>query len=137
MTTVLIIDDSRFAAETIAQMLQLLDYQVETVYGPRQALESLAHQLPDVILTDLHMPGVEGADICRYIRRDPRWVNVPIIAMSSDTQPELLEKIKAAGANGFLAKPVELDSLEATLKEILNPLPHPAAPPAPSGSAPA
>jgi CheY-like chemotaxis protein len=71
-----------------------------------------------VILLDLHMQGVDGVEVCRYIRRDPRFTHVPVLAISSDTQETMIARIRAVGANGFLAKPIELEALERALTQL-------------------
>jgi CheY-like chemotaxis protein len=115
----LVVDDVRMAAATIAKALNLLGYETEVAYGPRPALESLAHRLPDVILLDINMPGIDGVEVCRYLRRDPRTAKIPIIAISSETQEETVAQVRKAGANAFLPKPLDIDALESTLKQIL------------------
>lgn len=113
---ILIIDDSRDTADTLAQMLKLLGHAVTVALGPRPATALLAKQIPQLIMLDINMPGMDGLEFCRYLRRDPQTAQVPIISMSSDTQPKLAEEAKAAGANAFLPKPIELEALETALQ---------------------
>jgi CheY-like chemotaxis protein len=115
----LVVDDTRIAATTIAQALTLLGYQAEVAYSPRVAIESISKRLPDVILLDINMPGIDGVEVCRYLRRDPHTENVPIVAMSSEAEEETVDRVYEAGANAFLAKPIDIDILERTLNRIL------------------
>jgi CheY-like chemotaxis protein len=115
----LVVDDARLAAATIAKTLNLLGYDTEVAYGPRPAIESLTLRLPDVILLDINMPGIDGVEVCRYLRRDPRTAKIPIIAISSEAQEETVARVRKAGANAFLPKPIDIDTLEKTLKGIL------------------
>jgi len=115
----LIVDDVRVAANTIAQTLELLGYETQVAYGPRPAIESLARRIPDVILLDINMPGIDGVEVCRYLRRDPRTAHVPIIAMSSEVQEPTITQIRKAGANFFLSKPLDMDALDSVLKHVL------------------
>lgn len=119
----LVIDDSRDTADSLVQMLNLLGYQAKVAYGPLTAIERVTQRFPDVILLDIHMQGVDGIEICRYIRRDPRTAHVPILLMSTDTQPALIARARAAGANDFLSKPVDLDELERALNGLETPRP--------------
>ena len=114
----LVIDDARVAATSIAQTLELLGYETEIAYGARTATESVAQRVPDVILLDINMPGVDGVEVCRYLRREPRTAKTLIIAMSSEAQNEVIDQVYAAGANVFLPKPIEIDALERTLKDF-------------------
>jgi CheY-like chemotaxis protein len=118
MPSAFIVDDHRETAELVAELLASLGYETTISLGPLQALESLAGPAPapDVILLDLHLQGLEGDEVCRYIRRDPHLAHVPVLAISFDTQPALLERARAAGADDFLPKPIQADSLAAALE---------------------
>lgn len=116
MPVAYVIDDNRVLADSLAQWLGLLSYDAYVLLGPLPAIEALAHRVPEVIFLDIHMQGMDGVEVCRYIRRDPRLAAVPVIAISTDTQPGLIERVRQAGANGFLAKPVDYDALEEVLR---------------------
>ena len=115
----LVVDDTRIAATTIAQALTLLGYRAQVAYSPRVAIESIFKRVPDVILLDINMPGIDGVEVCRYLRRDPHTEKVPIVAMSSEAQEETVDRVYEAGANAFLAKPIDIDILERALNRIL------------------
>ena len=114
----LVVDDVGVTATAVAQMLELLGYEVQVAYGPRPAIESLLRRTPDVILLDINMPGIDGAEVCRYLRRDPRTAQIPIIAMSTETQEETVARVREAGANVFLPKPIDIDTLEKALRAL-------------------
>jgi len=116
----LVVDDARVAANTIAQALELIGYEAQVAYGSRPALELVAQRIPDVILLDINMPGIDGVEVCRYLRRDPRTAQVPIIAVSSETQEAMVDQAYEAGANAFLSKPIDIDALEKVLEQVLS-----------------
>ncbi len=118
MPDALVIDDNNEVADGLRGMLAMLGYGVRVALGPRPALEALAQRVPEVIFLDIHMPGLDGVEICRYIRRDPRTARVIIVAISSDNQPSLIVRARNAGADGFLAKPIDLAELEDVTEEI-------------------
>jgi CheY-like chemotaxis protein len=117
--TALVVDDNRETADGIVKMLSLLDFQARPVYSPRLAIESMTHGLPHLLVLDVHMQGVDGGEVIRFIRRDPLLAAVPILAVSSDTQETIVDRILKAGADAFLPKPVDFDDLEKTVAEIL------------------
>jgi CheY-like chemotaxis protein len=119
--TALVVDDNRDTADSIAKMLSLLGFQAKPVYSPRQAIEAMSRGLPSLLVLDIHMQGVDGGEVIRFIRRDPMLAPVPILAVSSDTQDAIVAGVLAAGANAFLAKPIEFDALEETLGRIVKP----------------
>jgi len=113
-----VIDDNRETAESLAQWLSLFNYETRVALGPLPAIEALSRRVPDVIFLDIHMQGMDGVELCRYIRRDPRTAEVAIIGVSSDTQPTLVDRVRLAGANGFLGKPLEFEALEDVLRAV-------------------
>jgi CheY-like chemotaxis protein len=115
-----IVDDNRMIASSLTQMLNLLGYEAKAAYGAMMAIQQLAQRVPDVILMDLHMQGLNGIDLCRHLRQDVHLRHVPILAMSSDNQPALIASIREAGASLFLPKPIEIEALEKALLEIEN-----------------
>lgn len=117
--TALVVDDNRETADGIVKMLTLLGFQARPVYSPRLAIENMSHALPTLLVLDVHMQGVDGGEVIRFIRRDPLLAPVPILAVSSDTQDAIVSGIIKAGANAFLPKPVEFDALEETLGRIV------------------
>jgi CheY-like chemotaxis protein len=119
--TALVVDDNRDTADGIVKMLSLIGYQARPVYSPRLAIETMSRGLPTLLVLDIHMQGVDGGEVIRFIRRDPMLASVPILAVSSDTQDAIVAGVLAAGANAFLAKPVEFDALEETVNRIVKP----------------
>ncbi len=114
----LVIDDSRETADSLVMMLGLLGYQAKVAYGALTAITKFTQRFPDVILLDIHMAGMDGVEVCRFIRRDPRTAHLPVLAMSSDNQPALIASVREAGADAFLAKPISLEALEQVLREL-------------------
>ena len=118
--TALVVDDNRETADGIVKMLSLLGFTARPVYSPRLAIETMTRQgLPHLLVLDVHMQGVDGGEVIRFIRRDPLLSAVPILAVSSDTQDVIVTGILSAGADAFLPKPVEYDDLEKTLEKII------------------
>ena len=114
-----VVDDSLVSLEAVAKMLSLMDVEAVKCPGPREALERLAKEVPDFMVLDVNMPGVSGLEVLGYIRRDPRTADMPIIVLSSDSQPIDRERAIAAGANIFLAKPVSFEELELAINDAL------------------
>jgi len=113
-----VIDDNRLIAKSLMQMLELLGYEAQAAYGSLAGIQALGQIVPDIILLDLHMQGVNGVEVCRYIRRDPRLAKVPVLAISSDNQETMIAGVREAGANAFLGKPIAFEALEKVLKHI-------------------
>lgn len=116
----IVVDDSRQTADSLAQMLGLLAFDVQTCYSPRQALETFETAEPDLVLLDINMPGINGFEVLGFFRRDPRLEKVPVIFVSTEAQQENIDRAIEGGAAGFLAKPLDMDSLESALSEIFD-----------------
>jgi CheY-like chemotaxis protein len=117
MTTALVIDDNREAADSVVQMLELLDVEAQAAYGPRAAMLLLKDFTPDIIYMDINMPGIDGFEVTSYLRRFPRMQDVPIVFITSDDQPETAGKVRKTGALLIIVKPATLDALELSLRK--------------------
>jgi CheY-like chemotaxis protein len=117
MASALVIDDNRQAADSLCQLLDLLDVSAEASYGPRAAMLALNTTLPRVIFLDINMPGVDGFEVLAYLRRDPRLDETPVIVVTSDDQPETRRKALKLGAIGVIIKPATFGILESLLRQ--------------------
>jgi len=115
---VMVIDDNRLVADSLVKMLALLGHEAQAAYGSMAALQAIAQHTPDMVLTDIHMQGLNGVELCRYLRHDSHLLNVPIVAMSTDNQPAMIAGAREAGADGFLPKPIEMEALEKVIQQI-------------------
>jgi CheY-like chemotaxis protein len=117
MASALVIDDNRQAADSLCQLLELLEVSAEASYGPRAAMLALNTSIPGVIFLDLHMPGVDGFEVLAYLRRDPRLDLTPVIVITSDDQPETRRKALKLGAIDVIIKPARFSILETVLHQ--------------------
>ncbi len=115
MPTALVVDDNRHTADILCEMLSFLGIEARPAYGPRAALLSLKEATPDAIFLDLNMPGIDGFEIMAYLRREPRFRDVPVVVVTSDDQPETALKARRTGALWVLVKPPTIEALERVL----------------------
>jgi twitching motility two-component system response regulator PilH len=112
MSEGLIIDDNRQTADALQQMLQILELPARVAYGSSAAMAVLGGIIPRFVCLDINMPGVDGTEVLAYIRREPRFMKVPVIVITSDDQPETRQYVMRGGAQAMLIKPVTIDALE-------------------------
>jgi CheY-like chemotaxis protein len=116
---IIVVDDDRHTARYMADMLRMLGHTVITLYTPRSAMRQLNEVVPDVIFVDINLPGIDGLEVCRYLRRDPTTAEVPIIVVSANGETAYKEAAAAAGSNLYLVKPVMLEDLEGALTRVV------------------
>ena len=102
---VLIVDDDDGARLTIKYIVESSQYQARTAAGGHDALEMVQDKLPDIIILDLVMPGMDGYEVCRRLKADPKFAEIPVIFLSGLISAE--EKVKAFEAGGvdYIVKP--------------------------------
>ena len=117
---VLVVDDVPFNRDIALVMLHRLGHQVVLADDGTAAVAAAATQDFDVILMDLHMPGMDGIEVMTRIRRlpQPRRARVPVIAMTADLTPGSQKRCRDAGVIEILGKPVSIDTLRKTLEIV-------------------
>ncbi|MDX2240098.1 MAG: response regulator [Leptolyngbyaceae cyanobacterium bins.302] len=118
--TILIVDDTPSEIELISHYLQESGYHVIGAINANTALEqAIAHQ-PDVIITDVVMPGMSGFELCRSLKRNPTTEKVPIIICTSKSQEiDRLWGMKQ-GADFYLTKPFTREQLLRAVQTVVN-----------------
>jgi len=111
---VLAVDDDPATVEAIRAMLGTA-FDVVTLTEPLRFWDVLEDCHPDVVLLDLNMPVVNGIELCRTLRADPRWSRIPVLFLTSVNDPETMARIFAVGADDFLTKPVREIELAARI----------------------
>jgi len=118
MSYVLVVEDNPRTAKAISDMVELIGWEVHITHSPRAAMQQIQLRLPALILLDFNIPGVDGLEVCRYIRRDPTAGEVPVVFISAESDPAIIAEAKRAGANDYLVKPVDIEALENILKGL-------------------
>jgi CheY-like chemotaxis protein len=101
---VLVVDDHRDQCEALARLLRVHGLSTACAVGGAAALEHLAGRTPDLILLDLMMPGMDGREVLRRIRSDPRTADVPVVVFSAMPEPDGRERAMRAGATDYWVK---------------------------------
>ena len=116
---IVIVEDEPDTAEMFAEMMRLNGFIVKKVYGGTPALALISHDIPDAVVLDVMMPDLSGLEVLRYLRRDPRLKNIPVIVVSAKSLPSDIKDGLEAGANKYLTKPVAFQDLNAAVQRVI------------------
>jgi PAS domain S-box-containing protein len=116
---VLIIEDNTDAADSLRDVLAFGEHEVEVAYNGPQGIAKAQEFLPEIVLCDIGLPGMDGYAVARAFRAESALRGAFLVALSGYALPEDLERAQAAGFNRHLAKPPSLEKLEEILAEVL------------------
>ncbi len=116
----LVVDDEPNLLRAVAVCLRAAGYDVTTARGGAEALIRVAERLPDLIVSDIRMPGMDGYTLARHLRSSPRTELIPIVFLTA--KDETADRIVGfrSGVDAYLTKPFEPDELVAVIANILN-----------------
>lgn len=113
--TILAVDDEQIILNSISIVLELDGYQVKTAYNPLQALQMMRHEPPQLIISDINMPKMNGFEFYRRIRENQDWDTIPFIFLSTqDTKEDIRDGYKL-GADHYLPKPFTAEDLRVAV----------------------
>ncbi|MDO6385830.1 MULTISPECIES: response regulator [Uliginosibacterium] len=120
MKSILLVDDSATVLLSTSSILAKAGYEVSKAASGDEALGKLNSGLkPNLVITDLNMPGMNGLEFIRAVRQLPLFKFVPILFLTTESQQSKRAEAKAAGASGWLVKPVTADELLGTIKLVM------------------
>ena len=117
---ILIVDDDKEIVEVLSQMLPSNRYQTEKAFDGFEAGGKVMQFMPDLMILDLYMPGIDGFEVCRRVKKNSDTSHIKIMALTGFDTPENKDRIMKAGADGYMAKPVYKDELIQKIEDILN-----------------
>jgi len=117
---VLLVEDDRVGRQLFAALLENAGYQVVEAHNGLQALERAVDLRPDIVVTDLNIPGIDGYELTRRLKSDPRTDAIPILAVTGyvafTREPGRAER---AGCNAILPKPCSAEDLEHAIQSLI------------------
>jgi two-component system chemotaxis response regulator CheY len=116
---VIVVDDSQTIREQVAAALRPAGFDiVEAVDGLHGA--EVIERTPDaaLVICDVNMPRRDGLELLEDLRKDDRWKTLPFLMLTTEGQPQLIERARAQGAKGWLVKPFKADLLVAAVKKL-------------------
>jgi two-component system response regulator MprA len=114
---ILVVDDDRAVREAIRRTLTLDGYEVQTAPDGEQAIELIVREPPDAVVLDIGLPGIDGLEVCRRLRRLGNRVAI-LILTARDVVSDRIDGLDA-GADDYLVKPFDIGELQARLRALL------------------
>jgi len=116
---ILVVEDAPDNQVLVEQVFQDSGYRVTCIQDGQAALDWLETNLPDLILLDLSLPEIDGWEVARQLKASDRTAKIPIIAVTAHAMKGDKEVAIAAGCDDYLTKPLDIDLLEASVKQWL------------------
>lgn len=120
MTSILVVDDSPTIRTTVEWLLSNSGYNVRIAHDGLSALNALREFDPDLVLLDIRLPHVDGYQLCKLIRRNPRYAMVPIVMLSGLSSRSHIQCALDAGADDYVVKPIQDEVLLNTIQQQLS-----------------
>jgi two-component system, cell cycle response regulator DivK len=116
---ILVVEDNPLNLKLIRDVLSVLGYDVVAATSGEDGVR-LAHEcVPDLVLMDLQLPGIDGVEALRRLRRDPAVADTPVVAVTAFAMTEDRERAYANGFDGYLAKPISIRSLPSQVARFI------------------
>ncbi|MFA5157317.1 MAG: response regulator [Candidatus Omnitrophota bacterium] len=116
---ILLVDDEPDIVTTIKMRLEATGYEVTVATDGNTAYNKAKSENPDLIILDLMLPDMDGYQVCRLLKFDQRYKNIPVIMLTAKSQKEDKEWGEKVGADCYITKPFDLKELTAKIKELL------------------
>ena len=115
----MIVDDEPVVAEVLRRLLVKEGYQADVFHDGQAALDALPNVRPHLVLLDVNMPGLSGMDVCRHLKQDPAHRLTPVVMVTGQAQRDARLEGLEAGADDFLAKPVDPQELMIRVRSLV------------------
>jgi response regulator RpfG family c-di-GMP phosphodiesterase len=117
---ILVVDDSKIICQVIGQGLEAAGFQVVTAENGKMALKRMQDIRPDLILSDIEMPEMNGIDFCKAVHNDPTLASIPFVIMSTNSDRAVMRRLLQLGASSYLVKPFNLEQVIITVEKLLS-----------------
>ncbi len=117
--TILLIEDNTEILDNTTEILTLEGFNVLGANCGEQGLKMVMQHQPDLVISDIQMPGINGYDVLENIRSTEATKNIPFIFLTASAQKEDIEKGRLSGAHAYLTKPFSIDALLSAIQKVL------------------
>lgn len=119
MKKILIVDDTKHLLEEVTDILEMEGYKVTKANDAFEGFASIDREIPDLIITDLFMPEMDGFTFVSHIRSREKYVTIPIIILSANSDNAIKSRAEALRVEDYLVKPCAADNLIAAVNDVV------------------
>ncbi len=119
MKNILVVDDSQSIREAVSFALEEAGFNVKKACDGVDALAVFETAHFDLLLTDFHMPEMNGLELIKQVRALAKYKYLPILVLTTETQRDIVQEAKQAGATGWLVKPFNMEKLITTIRRVV------------------
>ena len=116
---ILIVEDNEHNQKLASDVLQFKGYRVLVAPTAEEGIPMALKEKPDLVLMDIHLPGMSGIEALARLRADPGTTAIPVFAFTASVMPQDRREITSAGFDGFLSKPIDLKEFLATINATM------------------
>ena len=117
---ILVVEDNPLNIKLVRDVLTAFGYEVVEAHSGEEGVELAGTCLPDLVLMDLQLPGIDGYEALRLLRQDPRLGGVPVVAVTAFAMKEDRERTAREGFDGYLGKPISVRALPEQVSRFLS-----------------
>jgi two-component system, cell cycle response regulator DivK len=117
--SIIVVDDNQANLKLASDLLEIDGFTVYRCNDAESTIEIIRHHIPDLILMDVALPGMDGLELTRQLKSDPRTAGVKIVALTAFAMKSDSEKVFAAGCDGYITKPIDTRQFIKQLKPYL------------------
>ena len=118
--TILIVEDNELNMKLFHDLLEAHNFDTLQTRDGNEVLALAREHRPDLILMDIQLPGVSGLEVTRQIKADDELKSIPVVAVTAFAMKGDEDRIREGGCEAYIAKPIRIDELVATVKKFIN-----------------
>jgi len=116
---ILVVDDSQDMRSILSMRFRINGYDVIMAQDGQEGLDKIKEEMPNLVILDLMLPKIDGYEVCRMLKFDDKYKNIPIIILSALDQQEDREKAIGSGADAYFIKPFDLELLLNKIRSLI------------------
>ena len=117
--SVLVVEDNELNMRLFCDLLDAFGYEAHKCRDGVKAIEIAREEAPDLIIMDIQLPEVSGLDITRWLKDDPELSHIPVLAVTAFAMRADEQRVREAGCEGYLSKPIQMTSFLRTVEELV------------------